>query len=75
LSETADLDPDEFAAEAVDAVDELLALLVRTETPRPPVTLRLRWRDTAPTSVPVIRQVRRNRTAAATETPASEKSR
>jgi hypothetical protein len=64
--ELSEFDPDELAAEAVDAVDELLALLARTDTPRPPVTLRLRWRDTAPTPVPVVRQVRRNRPAAGT---------
>jgi hypothetical protein len=63
--EVADSEPDEVAVEAVDAVDELLALLARAETPRPPVTLRLRWRDTAlaadsDTAVPVVRQVRRN---------------
>jgi len=61
----------DVAVEAVDAVDELLALLARAETPRPAVTLRLRWRETAEAadgdaSVPVVRQVRRNPTAAGT---------
>jgi hypothetical protein len=63
----------EVAVDAIDAVDELLALLARAETPRPAVTLRLRWRENPPAAdgepaVPVVRQVRRNPTAAGTGT-------
>lgn len=76
-SDPADLESDAVVVDAVDAVDELLTLLARAETPRPAVTLRLRWRDNASSAdgesgepaeptVPVVRQVRRNPTAAGT---------
>jgi hypothetical protein len=60
-------------------LDELLVLLARTETPRPPVTLRLRWRDAqaaadADAARPVVRQVRRG-TGATMEAPAAQQTR